>query len=334
MEFDGEFVVDGTPEEVWPYFNDPDILADVAPGCKEVTMESPSRARATVEVGVGSVKPSFDVEATIVECDRPNRVEARASGEASRNAFEVTAWQELTDNGDGTTTVDWHADAEISGIIASLGERSIKSVSDRLVTKFFEDIQTHIRDGTPAEAQFEAIEEEPPAATVEAPSTGDGMADSLGTVAPSLGDVTGSEGDGRQRTYLLVAVLGAVGGLLWARRRDSSSDESADSTEEADETGDGETDSTPEETGDSGRGLRYLLAGIVVGVIGKLLWDLYTSSGVESVEDLGQDLVETADDEDVGDTEDDSSPTPDAEGDDGGAEGDEGMIDDPLDRLS
>jgi hypothetical protein len=159
MEFDGEFTVDGTPAELWKYFTDPDILQQCAPGCEEMTLESPAEITATLAVGVGSVKPSFDVDAVVAECDRPERLELRAGGEASRNSFEVTAWQELVDNGDGTTTVQWQAKAEVSGIIASMGERALGSVADKLVNDFFEALESCATEGKPAESRLEAASE-------------------------------------------------------------------------------------------------------------------------------------------------------------------------------
>jgi len=160
MEFNGQFTVDGTPEELWKYFTDPEILQDAAPGCEQITLESPSRLTAKLAVGVGSVKPSFDVEGVVTETDRPNRLEIQASGEASRNSFEVTAWQELTGNDDGTTTVGWGAEAQISGILASMGERAIGSVTDNLVNEFFRNLEDHVNAGTPAESKLEAADEE------------------------------------------------------------------------------------------------------------------------------------------------------------------------------
>jgi carbon monoxide dehydrogenase subunit G len=160
MEFEGEFTVDGTPGELWRYFTDPDILQQCAPGCEEMTLESPSEIKATLAVGVGSVKPSFDVDAVVAVCDEPDRLELRAGGEASRNSFEVTAWQELVDNGDGTTTVEWRANAEVSGIIASMGERALGSVANKLVNNFFEDLESCVNEGVPAESRLQAASEE------------------------------------------------------------------------------------------------------------------------------------------------------------------------------
>lgn len=159
MEFDGEFTVEGTREELWTYFTDPEILRDAAPGIESMTLQSPGRITATIAVGVGSVKPSFDVDGVVVEADRPTRLEIRGSGEASRNSFEVTAWQEFQDNGDGTTTVVWKAEARVSGIIASMGERALNSVAERLINQFFQDIEDHVTAGTPAESRIEAATE-------------------------------------------------------------------------------------------------------------------------------------------------------------------------------
>jgi carbon monoxide dehydrogenase subunit G len=337
VQFDGEFVVDGTPSEVWPYFNDPEILADCAPGCERIELLSPSRLGATMEVGIGSVQPSFDVEAVVVDCQEPERLELRASGEASRNSFEVTAWQELADNGDGTTTVTWSADATVSGFIASVGERAIESVTTRLVTEFFDDIETHVREGTPAEAKLAAAEE------ADEP------------VEPSL-EPAAPESDSRP-LYAAAGIAGVVAVLLWLRRRDN-----ADEGSPEDDTAASEPDAESADSSGGDGSLRYVALGAVLGVAGKLLWDRYASSGPpdsssvrsesglrtageDSPTDRGADgsaPVGDAESGGVGSSEtvaDDVEATEggSADTDDGATGSDEnageGMIEDPLDRL-
>lgn len=307
MEFDGEFVVDGRPEEVWPYFTDPDILADCAPGCDGIEPQSPSRLQATMEVGIGSVKPSFDVEAVVVDCQEPDRLELRASGEASRNSFEVTAWQEFTDNGDGTTTVTWSADAAVSGFIASVGERAIESVTTKLVTEFFDDIEAHVREGTPVEPTLEAAEE--PEESVEP------------TVEPPA-----PEGD-RTPLYVAAGVASVVAVLLWLGRRGGDDEGSPEgdtaASEPDDETSDTAASEPDDGTGDTSGGggsLRYVALGAVLGVGGKLLWDRYTSGGPADRSGTGPGTGTRV-------RPTDSGPESD------GSDNDEGMIEDPLDRL-
>jgi carbon monoxide dehydrogenase subunit G len=160
MQFEGEFTSEGTPEELWPYFTDTDILEDCVPGCKEMTPPSPSEIETTIAVGVGSVKPSFDVTGVVLECDRPRRLEIQASGEASRNSFSANAWTELHENDDGTTTVTWESSAEVSGLIASMGERALGSVADKLVNDYFQNIEEAVEEGLPAESELEAADAE------------------------------------------------------------------------------------------------------------------------------------------------------------------------------
>lgn len=224
LTFEGEFTVEESPEELWPYFTDPDVLQDAAPGCESLSLRSPSEFTATLSVGVGSVKPSFDVEGVVTAADPPDRLELRASGEASRNSFEATAAQQFHDNGDGTTTVEWHADAEVSGIIASLGERALGSVTSNLVEEFFETMESHVDRGTPAESKLRAAtpeETEPTAETAAAELPGD----------PPIGDSTGGTdrwgGFTRPAVYAGVgAVLGAIGSALWYRLRGGHDSES------------------------------------------------------------------------------------------------------------
>lgn len=328
MEFEGEFTVDGSPDELWKYFTDPDILQDCAPGCEEVTLETPSRILSTLSVGVGSINPSFDVEGVVVECDRPNRLELEACGEASRNSFEVTASQELEDNGDGTTTVRWKADARVSGIIASMGERALGSVADKLVNDFFEDLQNHVNAGTPAESKFEAAsaeeldeaEQEPEVeAVADTADSGGGRSGPVGTLVErglGVGAAGGEseETEGGARYVLSGVVLGVTGKLLWDRYR-SSGDETrrageGDVSGEAggssfsvqlsiDRDANGEDVAETEAVGEeSGRSARSVLSAVLVGVVGKLLWDRYRRTGDVKADVAEQPVVDERDETD------------------------------------
>jgi len=332
MKFSGEFVVDGTPEEVWPYFNDPDILQDCAPGCKGMVLESPSQLRATLAVGVGSVKPTFDVDAVIVECTKPSRLEIRGSGEASRNSFSVTAWQELTDNGDGTTTVKWEADAEVSGVIASLGDRALGSVTNKLVNDFFQDLEDHVNAGTPAEAQFEAAGEAEveAAAEAEAAARESDFVDDLFALLGSLrggADGADAEGSGTVPVSLAAgAVGGVVGGAVWSRLRGGN-----DTTTPA---SDGMEAGNDEGAGGSNGRLGPLLLGIVLGAAGALLRNVSAggtapAGGDGAAGGAAGENRSAAPAPAGADTAADAGASPTGDG-----EPERGMIENPLDRLN
>lgn len=155
IEFEGSFTSDHSREELWTYFTDPDILAQCAPGCDEINVITPSELEAVVAVGVGSVKPTFDVDMVLTEAQMPERLVMHAGGDASRNSFETVAEMTLEANDDGTTTAHWRAETNVSGLIASMGQRALNSVASRLVNNFFEDLEDLVDEGVPAESKLE-----------------------------------------------------------------------------------------------------------------------------------------------------------------------------------
>ncbi|MFB6185978.1 MAG: CoxG family protein [Halobacteriaceae archaeon] len=145
MEFEGEFTTDYSREELWSYFTDPNILAQCAPGVSDITLVSESELTTTMSVGVGSVKPTFDVDMIVTEIRKPEFLQMKVGGEGSRNSFEAVAEMTLVDH-NGTTTAQWTATASVSGLIASMGQRALNSVSHRLVNNFFEEVEAAVAD--------------------------------------------------------------------------------------------------------------------------------------------------------------------------------------------
>lgn len=156
MEFSGSFTSSHSPETLWTYFTDPAILEEVGPGVKSMELVSPAEIDAVLSVGVGSIKPTFDVDVTVTKASRPGLLEMQVGGEASRNSFEAVALMKLTETADGTTTCDWEATTNVSGLLASLGGRALRSVTEKLVTDFFEDMEAVVEAGRPAVSKLEA----------------------------------------------------------------------------------------------------------------------------------------------------------------------------------
>lgn len=154
IEFDGEFELDRPPAELWPYFTDPDVLAECAPGIKSMTLVEPWHLETAMSVKVGSVSPSFDVDVTVTSAEEPAVLEMVAVGNAARNAFEVSARMDLQSTDGGGTLASWSASAEVSGLIASLGQRALGGVTERLVSNFFADVQGMAEAGEPAESRL------------------------------------------------------------------------------------------------------------------------------------------------------------------------------------
>jgi hypothetical protein len=156
MEFSGSFTSSHSPETLWAYFTDPTILEEIGPGVKSMELVTPAEIDAVLSVGVGSIKPTFDVDVTVTRTERPGLLEMQIGGEAARNSFEAVAVMTLTETDNGNTTCTWEATTNVSGLLASLGGRALRSVTEKLVTDFFEDMEAVVEEGRPAESTLEA----------------------------------------------------------------------------------------------------------------------------------------------------------------------------------
>lgn len=160
MEFTGEFETSRPREELFAYCADPDIIADCAPGLEEMNQISPSEYEAVITVGVGSVKPTFDVEATVVEFEEPRHLSMKAEGSGGRKgAFDATATMTLHETDSGGTLLEWEASANVSGIIASLGQRALGSVTKRLVGEMFDNLEEKVESDVEPNPRMAAASE-------------------------------------------------------------------------------------------------------------------------------------------------------------------------------
>jgi hypothetical protein len=192
MEFSGTFELeDTTVDEVWLALSDPAMIERALPGCQflvEVDTDDPDfdelaetapereltsdpevimgrafeegkRYAALLQLSVGSVAPTFRTVVTIDEREKP-RTKASGEGEASSSSFEMSSWMELTETDDGGVAVEWGAEADVFGRIAQMGQRVINPVANRVVKRFFGDIQTQIQELSVADEDDEAAEGE------------------------------------------------------------------------------------------------------------------------------------------------------------------------------
>jgi carbon monoxide dehydrogenase subunit G len=181
MDFNGTFELEETTvDEVWLALSDPVLVRNALPGCEflvpvedenpdfdalheeaadrdeeptadpetimDRAFEEDGRYAAVMGISVGPVNPTFE---TVVLIDTREYPSMRASGEGSagNSSFEMTSGMELTETDDGVA-VEWDADADIFGKIASMGQRVVNPVANKVVQRFFSAIQEELSEQT------------------------------------------------------------------------------------------------------------------------------------------------------------------------------------------
>jgi carbon monoxide dehydrogenase subunit G len=170
VKVSGSAVLHASPEKVWAAITDPAVLATVIPGCDALTPLADDKFGLTVTLGVASIKGSYTGEVSFSEMQQPSSLTMRANGSGGPGTIDTTVAVVLADNADGTTKLDYDADAMVGGMVGGVGQRVLAGVAKKTAGLFFaaiDDVLTGART------------------VAEAPALTSPTAPSLATAAPA-----------------------------------------------------------------------------------------------------------------------------------------------------
>jgi uncharacterized protein len=144
MHFEGSVAINASREKVWAFVIDPDQVGQCGPGVEKIEVIDPTHFKATAKVGIGFISARFNVNMELAETDAPDRALIKAHGQAPGSAVDATAQMNLSDGDDGSTVMDWWADVNLSGTLASVGARMIEGTANKMIGQTFECMKTKL----------------------------------------------------------------------------------------------------------------------------------------------------------------------------------------------
>lgn len=145
MRLKGEVIIRAPRQKVWDFLTDPNQIGQCAPGVEKIeTIEDMKKYRGIISVGLGSVKARFSGDVDVLELDEPNRATLKAHGTATGSAADAVCEMILGDAPENATHVQWTADINVSGQLASLVSRLMLPVSQKLAGVFYEEVKKRI----------------------------------------------------------------------------------------------------------------------------------------------------------------------------------------------
>jgi uncharacterized protein len=122
------------PDQAWGVISDVNKLIPCVPGAKIVSADSATKAKAEIDVNMGSMSMKFSGPVEIVEQDASSRravIKAKAKEAGGQSNADGTVT--ITIGGDGGTV---EGTANVSGKAASMGEGTVQAVLEALVKQF------------------------------------------------------------------------------------------------------------------------------------------------------------------------------------------------------
>ena len=138
MHFEGSVPIKASREKVWAFVTDPEQVGQCGPGVESIDVIDATHFKAAAKVGIGFINARFNVNMEFAELDAPDRAVIKAHGQAPGSAVDANASMNLSDDGDGGTVMDWVADVNLSGTLASVGARMIEGTANKMIGQTFD----------------------------------------------------------------------------------------------------------------------------------------------------------------------------------------------------
>jgi carbon monoxide dehydrogenase subunit G len=145
MEFSGTVEIPATRAKVFAFVTDPDKVGACGPGAESIEVIDPTHFRAKAKVGVGFITARFVVDLEIAEQQPPDMAVIKAHGQAPGSAVDAVGRMTLTDGAEpNTTTLQWSADVNLSGMLASVGARMVEGTANKMIGQTFDCIRDKV----------------------------------------------------------------------------------------------------------------------------------------------------------------------------------------------
>lgn len=134
MKISGKYTLDATRQEVWDALNDIHVLARVVPGCERLDQTGENEYEGTVKIGIQSIKGTYSGRIRIEDIQPPTHYKLIANGKSANGVVDGSGTVDLEEQ-DDKTLLTYGGDAQIGGVLASVGQRLIEGASRQLINQ-------------------------------------------------------------------------------------------------------------------------------------------------------------------------------------------------------
>jgi uncharacterized protein len=148
MHFQGTVAIAAPRDRVWAFVIDPNQVGQCGPGVETIEVVDDTHFKATAKVGIGFISARFNVDMEFAELNAPDSAVIKAHGQAPGSAVDGTATMRLSDGEAGGTVMDWEADVNIAGTLASVGARLIEGTANKMIGQTFDCMREKLEAGS------------------------------------------------------------------------------------------------------------------------------------------------------------------------------------------
>jgi uncharacterized protein len=145
MRIAGEHRFDVGPDLLWDALHDPRTLAAAVPGVRRLEPTGDGEYAMVVDVGVGSVRGTYEGTFSIADDAPPDRCTVTARARGGPGSVETVARLRLAQDGEDGARLAYEADADVTGPLAGVGQRLVAGAARRTTERFFDALEQEIQ---------------------------------------------------------------------------------------------------------------------------------------------------------------------------------------------
>lgn len=134
MKITGSYTIDAPRDQVWAALNDIEVLARVVPGCERLEQTGDNEFEGTVKIGIQSIRGTYSGRIRLEDIQPPTHYKLVANGKSANGVVDGAGTVDLEDQ-DGKTLLRYGGEAQIGGVLASVGQRLIEGASRQLINQ-------------------------------------------------------------------------------------------------------------------------------------------------------------------------------------------------------
>jgi carbon monoxide dehydrogenase subunit G len=134
VKITGTYTIDAPQEQVWAALNDMEVLARIVPGCERLEQTGDNEFEGTVKIGIQAIKGTYSGRIRLEDIQPPNHYKLVASGRSANGVVDGAGTVDLSEQ-DGKTILKYGGDAQIGGVLASVGQRLIEGASKQMINQ-------------------------------------------------------------------------------------------------------------------------------------------------------------------------------------------------------
>jgi uncharacterized protein len=144
MKLSGQYILPAPPAKVWALLTDPVRLAKLLPGCERLDPDGPDRFKAAVKFGLAAISGKYAGTLEFSEKHPNKSMRMKMTGKGIPGFVDGSGRVELAEK-EGQTELRYSGDAQVGGMIASVGQRMIEGAARKIVDQFFSAAADELR---------------------------------------------------------------------------------------------------------------------------------------------------------------------------------------------